>query len=85
MKAKSFSIDIIDRLIIALYAESKGLIRTSLARRTNMSYDSCANYLEFLHRFDLILYDNNEKNNLVIKLNKKGHLYYKRNSLFIKF
>lgn len=85
MNQKSFSVDVINRIIIALQDHPKGMVRTRLAQRANMSYDKCLRYLEFLQRFDLIYFETNDEDRPVVRLRPLGYLYYDRNNLFDDF
>ncbi|MEX0862262.1 winged helix-turn-helix domain-containing protein [Nitrosopumilus sp.] len=66
---------ILDRLVRILY-ENGHCRRTTIARKSNMSYDNCVSYLEFLEKFG-VLRKMDDNGSEIIALTKQGMKMHK--------
>jgi len=68
---------IIKKLLNVLYNEGK-MRKTTLARKSNMGYDSCVLYIDWLYMLDLIRRHLDEERTEIISLSELGISFCKR-------
>jgi predicted transcriptional regulator len=69
--------NIIKKLLNVLYTEGK-MRKTALARKSNMGYDSCLLYVDWLYMLDLIRRNLDEERAEIISLSELGIIFCKR-------
>lgn len=68
---------IIKKLLSILYNEGK-LKKTVLARKSNMGYDNCVLYIDWLHMLDFIKRSMDDEKFEIISLSELGRSFCKR-------
>jgi predicted transcriptional regulator len=76
-KLKRIDWKIIKKLLNILYNEGK-LKKTVLARKSNMGYNNCILYVDWLHMLDFIRRDVDDERFEIISLSELGRSFCKR-------